>query len=253
MAEISKVWPDAGALLVRLYGLLELSKALPEYQALAQLHEAERLALRRMDSASRYRELLYGRVQLRRDLAAWAGVAVEEICFQSSPLGKPRAATQSGVVLPAFNVSHANGLLAIALARDGDIGVDLEQETPAMAEEILSIARGQFAPAEYQQLLALSPEARPACFFRQWTLKEAMAKAIGAGFALALDQLDVAGTSSRICRALPWQDRVLNLHAQHLRIGSHWHLAAARVDALSKVDIQVSPGARLCLEAGDTS
>jgi len=60
-----------------------------------------------------------------------------------------------------------------------DVGIDIE--VMARDVDIEGVARQAFSPVECEALTALSPEARPAAFFRVWTRKEAYVKARGDG------------------------------------------------------------------------
>lgn len=229
-----------GNVSVQVWDLACLAQQTSPAEALALLTQDEQATLSRARARSRQLELLYGRAQLRRILAEAVGARAQAIEFGSTPHGKPEARIPGGPALPAFNVSHAAGLWAIALAEPGrQVGLDVEVADPGLAGEVLAIARSQFAPAEYHQLLALPEAARQACFLRQWTLKEAMLKALGGGLSLAPDGLDVSGSACRIHRRLLWQEQVHDLHAHYQPLSRRCHLAVATQGELGQVNIQL--------------
>ena len=83
-----------------------------------------------------------------------------------------------------FNLSHTDGLVAIALSRSRRVGIDVEK-TRSVLDEI-EIADKFFSPSESVQLRSLSPADRHFAFLCCWTRKEAYAKATGLGLAETL-------------------------------------------------------------------
>jgi 4'-phosphopantetheinyl transferase len=90
-----------------------------------------------------------------------------------------------------FNVSHSHEWALIALARDRDVGVDVEHYRP-LRHELFEIATRFFAPVEVEALRAMEPAEQEAAFFRIWSRKEAYIKAIGQGVSAGLDTFDVS-------------------------------------------------------------
>lgn len=91
---------------------------------------------------------------------------------------------QAGAPPLHFNVSHTDGLVALAVTRGHRLGVDVERVTRVVTE---AVAERHFAPAEVRDLRALPAADQPRVFFEYWTLKEAYIKARGMGLALPLD------------------------------------------------------------------
>lgn len=88
-----------------------------------------------------------------------------------------------------FDEFGANGGLLCAVARDREVGVDVEQihadlDWPGMA-------RCFFCPAEMTALAALPPEQGRREFHALWSRKEALLKGLGTGFALAPDKVEL--------------------------------------------------------------
>lgn len=109
--------------------------------------------------------------------------------FSNNEYGKPALAGnwRDG---PRFNLSHSGELVVIAIARDREVGVDVEQYVPDRAD--LTVAEYYFSPAEVARLRALPESVRPRAFFTCWTRKEAYIKALGMGLAIPLDSFDVS-------------------------------------------------------------
>ena len=143
-----------------------------------------------VDAAARQRyERAHG---LKRVVLAHyaAGCAPQDLRFTRGRCGKPEADQPFPY---RFNMSHSAHCIAIAVAAD-DVGVDIEWHRPIVASA--SLARCVFDTEERRWL------ARQACFdeafFRLWTLKEALLKALGTGWTDDFDwqQIEVGAKAS---------------------------------------------------------
>lgn len=127
------------------------------------------------------RQFAVARVLVRQVLASYTGLQAHELRFVANQHGRP-ALVEGGV---EFNLSHTDGLAALAVARTREVGIDVEDaDRRARPEEV---ADHFFAPTEVAGLMALPEAARRARFFDLWTLKEAYIKARGMGLAIPLD------------------------------------------------------------------
>jgi 4'-phosphopantetheinyl transferase len=113
--------------------------------------------------------------------AALAAHGVAAPVFRVNEWGKPAL---DGDAPLRFNLTHARGLAACALAWQTDVGIDAEPEDRVV--DCLALAEAFFAPAEAAALAALPDPARQAAFLRIWTLKEAFIKAVGKGLSIPL-------------------------------------------------------------------
>lgn len=127
---------------------------------------------------------------LRTILGRYLEADPAALLFQVGPQGKPSLLLPDNSRPLHFNLSHAHALALIAVARDHELGVDIERCRPL--PYAAAIAERFFSPAERRALRALPPERQLAAFYRLWTCKEAYIKACGNGLALPLDQFDVA-------------------------------------------------------------
>lgn len=129
-------------------------------------------------------EFLVGRGCLRALLGELAGVAPRLVRLERGGDGKPWT---EGV---EFNVAHSQGVVLIALCRDAVVGIDLERVDVGI--EALEIAENAFAQAEVTALRsAAAGGERAAAFYKCWTKKEAVTKALGLGLRLPLDCFSV--------------------------------------------------------------
>ena len=129
----------------------------------------------------------HGRV--RELLASYLDIPPQEIAFTRAKHGKPRIST-TGVEI-FFNLSHSDSIASVVVAT-AEVGIDLEHVkrliNPAEAE-------GALAPGERQALAAFEGRARLEAFYRCWTRKEALIKAIGSGLRTPLESFEVPVTS----------------------------------------------------------
>lgn len=154
-----------------------------------------------------------GRGRLREILGARTGTAPAALRFDYGAHGKPALAGG-----PFFNLSHSGGLACLAISETADLGCDIEAFR--FVEE--GVAERFFAPAEHAARLALPEAERQAAFFRIWTRKEAVVKAIGDGLSIPLDAFDVtidAGTPPRMTRLDPAHGVAAEWRLAHLDLG----------------------------------
>ena len=109
--------------------------------------------------------------------------------FVGDGRGKPAIMTAGpDQHVPAFNLSHTDGLVACAICVDRgvDVGIDVERVDRRL--EPLDLARRYFSVREIRAIEDCVPSERAARFIEVWTLKEAYVKAIGDGLACPLDR-----------------------------------------------------------------
>ncbi len=153
------------------------------------LEPEERARAERFHFERDRRRFIAARAQLRMILARYVGIDPYALVFSYGSRGKPFLAQASKPPLK-FNLSHSGELALVAVTRDRDIGVDLEEVRSF--DDAGGLAERFFSPQENAVLRALPETARLEAFFCCWTLKEAYVKATGDGLALATDSFDVA-------------------------------------------------------------
>jgi len=149
-----------------------------------ELERAARLKLPRVRN-----EYLVARALVRHVLSHYASVPAEAWTFTQNAHGKPVVATP-WPGFTSFNLSHSAGLVVLAVAASGQIGVDVESLQRKTTG--IDLARRFFSAPEVL-LLESCPEYRQHEMFLQiWTLKEAFIKAIGQGLSFPLDQFSMS-------------------------------------------------------------
>jgi len=137
----------------------------------------------RFRPADKRREFAIAHALVRVALSRYADVPPRAWRFVENAHGRPEIAGPAGVPPLRFNLSHADGLAACAIALENDIGVDVESCSRAVD---LRVASRFFARDEVRALEALPAARRARRFLELWTLKEAYIKARGLGLALPL-------------------------------------------------------------------
>jgi 4'-phosphopantetheinyl transferase len=127
---------------------------------------------------------LVTRALLRTTLSRYAPVAPEAWRFVENAQGRPAIDSPADARGLRFNLSHSDNLIACLVARDVDVGVDVEDTSRPV--EYLTIGERFFSPTEAAELASLPAERQGARFFQYWTLKESYIKARGLGLSLPL-------------------------------------------------------------------
>jgi 4'-phosphopantetheinyl transferase len=168
------------------------------------------------------RRFLLARALTRGVLGAYTGQAPAELQFTRNAYGKPQLRQSSEQPL-SFNLSHTQGLLALAVSSAPDVGVDVESAQRNVA--MLALAERYFHVAELQWLRSAEPAQLRARFFQLWTLKEAYVKARGLGlqlglssFALQCEQVPPVLLEADDANAQQWQFASLT-YAEHFQLG----------------------------------
>ena len=173
--------------------LVDVRTPWPELERLLSADERARAARFLRDETCQ--SFIAARCGLRSILAMYLDVAAAEVPLETAPSGKPQLA-ESAVGDLRFNLAHSGELALVAVTRGGEIGVDVERLRPV--EHWQEIASRYFHPTETAAIGAAAAQV-PINFFRCWTRKEAVLKAIGVGIIFPLDlfrvpmEADIAG------------------------------------------------------------
>lgn len=196
------------------------------------LSDDERQRAHRFVNAKAASRFVSGRAVLRNILAHYLETEPGQLDFSYGPHGKPALRGAPGRV-PHFNVSHSGHLAVLALCQHAEIGVDIESIRP-LREDVAQF----FSVGERKALAKLSGAEAIHRFYRLWTCKEAVLKALGSGLAIPLDTFEIEFTAGEP-PSIAFLDRLQR------EIGPMWHLrefepAAGFAGALA---LQAMPGA----------
>src|SRR5262245_41027985 len=174
----------------------------------AQLHAS--LSSDEVERAGRYHFELHRhrfiacRGQVRRILAGYLDARPADLRFRYGSRGKPALESLWSDSAIRFNVSNSADLALLALAIDRELGVDVEHVREP--RDFDSLAAQFFAASEVTQLRSLPHEQRLEGFFRCWTRKEAVLKAVGTGLAFPLDKVVVTIPRDEPARVVAYDD-----------------------------------------------
>jgi 4'-phosphopantetheinyl transferase len=166
---------------------------------------------------------------LRRLLARCTGQAPQALRFDLGAFGKPQLRGTPGC---AFSLSHSGDLALVALAGDGEIGVDLEPVRPMRDTDAL--VRQCLSERERLHFHALPESERAFAFLQAWTRKEACLKAIGTGLQIEPSAVEtgIDAAQRQVVVATPEGDREIAVSS--LVPAPGWVAALARVGGRPK-------------------
>lgn len=154
---------------------------------LAWLNAGETARAERFHGQAHAQRWRVAHVVLREILAEHTDQRPEDVSFVVGPKGKPAL---PGMGSLAFNLSHAADFALIAVGGSAPLGVDIEHVTDA--PDLADIALSHFALDEQASIAQLSELERVSAFYRCWTRKEAVVKALGSGIGYDLQSFSVS-------------------------------------------------------------
>lgn len=157
-------------------------------EAAAMLAPDERARADRLALTVERRRFVLARAALRRVLGGYLCMESSAVSLGVGAHGKPYLTMRHAL---HFNLSHTADLAVIAVCRRHPVGVDVEQMGRGL-DELGDIARTYFSIREQAAYFALPRTKRAAAFYRGWTRKEAVAKALGLGMSLPGPSFDVS-------------------------------------------------------------
>jgi 4'-phosphopantetheinyl transferase len=171
---------------------------------LDQQHDAEDvLAGDEQRRASRFyfdidrRRFVAAHNSLRRILAIYAGVAPANLAFATGANGKPYLIEYPNI---EFSLSHSGSVAGLVASTRGPVGFDCEQIKHIEERDLPW--RQVCSKEELLLVAARDPEARLDFFYKIWTRKEAVLKALGVGISFPLRNLTVISSSCEGCLTL---------------------------------------------------
>lgn len=160
-----------------------------EAEALSRLDEFERARTQKFATPGPRRRFILCRAALRSILCNNLGCSNEQLTIGSSYYGKPYAIMQRREHSIGFSVSHSGNHSLVALSSRGRIGVDIEEWDPRRSVDL--IVESVFTAAERADMECTDASQRQRLFFKLWTIKEALVKAVGMGLSLDMSSFQV--------------------------------------------------------------
>ncbi|HEX8927214.1 MAG TPA: 4'-phosphopantetheinyl transferase superfamily protein [Terriglobales bacterium] len=163
---------------------------------------------------------------LRVILARYVGISPEKLIFMHGPHGRPELLGHAAGHL-SFNLADTGGVAVVAVTSGARVGVDAE--IMRLEIEVQDLAQRFFTREESEEILALPEDKRVPAFYRCWTRKEALIKAIGGGLSVRLDGFRVTMREDEPAR-LCWSDGDFTGDWSLLDVSNHEVAAAVAID-----------------------
>ncbi len=122
------------------------------------------------------RQYIVSRAMQRQLLSSYVGGSPSDIQFGIVAMGKPTLSRPNDIGLQ-FNTTHSGRLVVIAVTKDRDVGVDVEQVRPI--PRALKVAKRCYSPTEFSALENLDGDELDRAFLATWVSREGTAKARG--------------------------------------------------------------------------
>jgi 4'-phosphopantetheinyl transferase len=123
---------------------------------------------------------------VRSALSLYEPTKADRWQFDKGEHGKPAIVReQAGYPPLKFNLSHTREIVAVAITRGAEVGVDVERICGTVA--VRDVPLQCFTAHEMRMLAACDSDHYAARFIELWTLKEAYSKATGLGLSYRLD------------------------------------------------------------------
>lgn len=160
-----------------------------EERAFSTLDSSERVRFDRFLVKDAKCQFALCRAALRINLCERLECSNRELSFGYREHGKPFAKVNGESSDVSFNVSHSgmHGLIGFS-SQDG-LGVDIEMRTPG--RDFDGIGKLVYGPHERRVLSTSQGIKKMEVFYRFWSLKEALIKALGTGFSLSPSRFEV--------------------------------------------------------------
>jgi 4'-phosphopantetheinyl transferase len=150
----------------------------------SQLSTEERNRCARFVFQRDSRIFLLSHCLMRQVLSTYSGLPPLDLEFRLNEYGKPFPLSRQ---CPYFSLSHTDGMAAIGVATEPEIGVDVEDTT--RTGDWMSLSRSVLSAEEQRGLEDVMPGQER--FYEIWTLKEAYIKARGMGLSLPLEDFSI--------------------------------------------------------------
>ena len=150
----------------------------------------EQERVNRLVSGRHQHEFMTAHVVLRMVLSRYCTQHPQELDIQKTSAGKPFLTHDHAV---RFNLTHSHGRALIAIAKDREVGIDLEKIRPEV--DVVSLANRFLSSQDQAFIGAGDSTRRHERFLRVWVAREAFFKAEGKGMTFPLHRDHVEWSS----------------------------------------------------------
>jgi 4'-phosphopantetheinyl transferase len=135
-----------------------------------------------------YAIFVFTRYLIRQYLARYLGVSADQLSFAYNAFGKPSLPPEINSIGINFSISHSGSLIVIAFSRADNIGVDIELIQEIKIDDLKN--QGLLSKNEVSYLETLDDLKSQYAFYKIWTAKEAVSKAIGMGLSMNYSMME---------------------------------------------------------------
>lgn len=186
-----------------------------QQQFLPLLTEPQKAKLARLPNEKLKGRYIAGRGYLAALVAAYLGIASQDVKFQFGKLGKPYISQELGGL--QFNFSDTSsddnrGMGLFAFSRQHEVGVDIEWA--GRVGRFQQIMKRRFSANEQHLLNSQNKAEQSAHFLSCWTRKESYGKALGLGIRYPMREIDLCQDCTSPVLKLPkteWTIQQLSL------------------------------------------
>ena len=165
------------------------------------------------------------RAILRQLLASYLKIQVECVRISRGPNGKPFAGNYNERSKISFSCSQSADWGLIAIARDIELGVDIEHHR--LLTEINHLSDACLSQSEITEFLKLPEAMKTRHFLGVWTYKEAFVKAIGKGLSFPFKDITVSNQPAKLVKVENNSKAADNWKLLTLDMGSDYSAALA--------------------------
>lgn len=185
---------------VHVWKIWQKTTRFADFTSLLSNEEMERAS--RLRTTTLFQRFAANHGMLRTLLGSYLGMDPRRLQFVTNSYGKP-SLRETGLHL-RFNMTHSEDLTLIAVCLQSEVGIDVE--IVRSVDEWRDIAKSHFSDDEYHDLLAEPVELQRDAFFRCWTRKEAVIKAIGMGLSMPLSSFTVSTAQEAALLHCSWNE-----------------------------------------------
>ncbi len=165
---------------------------------------------------------IIARAFLRKILSLYTKETPQQLIFLYNNHGKPYL--KNNPLNLHFNVSHSHNIAVFAITIQKEIGVDIEKVELRFNE---AIAKRFFTVEECQQLMALPEKERVVGFYKIWSRKEALIKALGAELYLLINKFTVNLHKNIELIQFNYHDQQAMFHVENIDLQKNYQCAIA--------------------------
>jgi 4'-phosphopantetheinyl transferase len=127
---------------------------------------------------------------LKQIISKYLEIDPKNLLFEYNRFGKPFLNSNSPKHDFRFNMSHSKNMALYCISHQKDVGIDIEYIQKDI--EFLQIIDRFFSHNEKKFIQKINIDKRKEAFFKIWTRKEAILKALGKGISFPLEKVDVS-------------------------------------------------------------